>query len=214
MINKRVPIPKLDLNFEPNPFALCSYGCGQQASYRFINSKKLCCSQVHNSCPSNKKKNSEGLKKSGRDYKSDYQNLPQETKNRIAWSRGLTMDTDSRIKEMSERMTGKRRITNEKILEKMIYRDACTFKLDGIIDRIVGFDLLQKYGMYSKKNPNGVVRDHRISINYGFINEIDPKIISHPANCEFLQHKDNARKTFTNSITFEQLLEDIEKWCI
>lgn len=40
---------------------LCSYGCGNIANY--INgSKKLMCCERHNSCPANKKKNSDGLK--------------------------------------------------------------------------------------------------------------------------------------------------------
>jgi hypothetical protein len=213
MINICMPIPTIDPSFIENQ-QLCSYGCNQSAKYKFINSGNFCCSRVHNSCPANKNKNSIGLKNSGRDYKSDYNNLPQSTKNRMAWATGLTKETDIRIEKMSRRMTGKRKITDEVLLEKIIYRDECSFNINGIIEKIRGYNLLKIYGMYSKNNPNGVVRDHRISVNYGFIHKIDSKIISHPANCEFLQHKDNARKTFKNSITIDQLLEDIKKWCV
>ena len=41
---------------------------------------------------------------------------------------------------------------------------------------------------------------------------IDPKIISHPANCEFLLHSHNAAKTHTNSVTIDELLILIRQW--
>lgn len=206
-----MPIPNIDPTFESTTDHLCSYGCNQTAIFKFL-SGKYCCSRAHNSCPSNRKKNSEGLQKSGRDYKADYKSLPDETKNRMAWARGLTQD-DPRVAKFAFNSKGKRRITDETILKRVLYREQCNFSLAGIIHNVRGYGLLEKYGMYSKKNPNGVVRDHRVSVNYGYKNNIDPKIISHPANCEFLQHKDNARKTFTNSISLEELLVDIEKWC-
>jgi hypothetical protein len=212
-INMCMPIPKLDLLFNPDQSVICSYGCGLPANYRFINSGKVCCSRVHNSCPSNKKKNSEGLKKTGRDYKSNYKNLSQDIKDKMAWARGLTQE-DSRVAKFAQNNKGKRRISDKIILEKAIYREQCNFNLAGIIQKIKGFNLLEKHGMYSKSNPDGVVRDHRLSVNYGYLNNIDPKIISHPTNCEFLQHKDNARKTFKNSITLEELIEGIQNWCI
>lgn len=66
---------------------LCSYGCGFMA--RFKNgSGNLMCSERHNSCPVNRKKNSAGLLASGRNYAEHYDNLPQEIKDRMAWSRG------------------------------------------------------------------------------------------------------------------------------
>ncbi len=75
---------------------LCSYGCGNTAI--FINgSKKLMCCKSHNSCPANKKKNSEGLKNCERDYSARYKNLPQETKNRMKWNKGLTKEVDERV---------------------------------------------------------------------------------------------------------------------
>ena len=68
---------------------LCSYGCGNKANY--INgSKKLMCEERSTKCPVVKKKNSEGLKKAHKngsynDFngKFIYQNLPQETKDRM-----------------------------------------------------------------------------------------------------------------------------------
>lgn len=75
---------------------LCSYGCGAVA--KFINgSNRLMCRKSSNSCPENKRKNSEGLKKCGRDYVETYKNLPQESKDRMNWSKGLTKDADPRV---------------------------------------------------------------------------------------------------------------------
>jgi hypothetical protein len=37
------------------------------------------------------------------------------------------------------------------------------------------------------------------------LQDVDTKIISHPANCKFLQYKDIARKTFKNLITLKEL---------
>jgi very-short-patch-repair endonuclease len=75
---------------------LCSYGCGAIAN--FINkSNRLMCCKSSNSCPENKRKNSQGLKNCGRDYVETYKNLPQEIKNKINWSKGLTKEVDARV---------------------------------------------------------------------------------------------------------------------
>ena len=39
---------------------MCDYGCGQEARYK-MSSGKLCCCRHYNSCPENRRKNSEGL---------------------------------------------------------------------------------------------------------------------------------------------------------
>lgn len=100
---------------------LCSYGCGFIAN--FINgSNKLMCCKSSNSCPANKKKNSEGLKKCGRDYIDSYKNLPQESKDRMNWSRGLTKDIDTRVarphsvgKKFGASLTGHTEETKQKL---------------------------------------------------------------------------------------------------
>ena len=75
---------------------LCSYGCGTIAN--FINgSNRLMCCKSSNSCPENKRKNSQGVKNCGRDYAATYENLPQESKDRMKWSKGLTKDNDLRV---------------------------------------------------------------------------------------------------------------------
>lgn len=66
---------------------LCSYGCAEVAN--FINgSNRLMCCKSSNSCPANKRKNSEGLKKCGRNYVETYKTIPQESKDKMVWNKG------------------------------------------------------------------------------------------------------------------------------
>lgn len=101
---------------------------------------------------------------------------------------------------------------------KQQYRCQCSFKfnIEDYKDEF-DFNLVEQYGWYSpsdstKPNLEGVSKDHMISVNYGFEHNIDPKIISHPANCQLLKHTDNIRKNKKCSITLEELLEKIEQW--
>ena len=48
------------------------------------------------------------------------------------------------------------------------------------------------------------------SVREGFELNIDPKIISHPANCQLLIHSQNISKHKKSSITLEELLKRIE----
>lgn len=71
---------------------LCSYGCGNVAKYR-NGSGNLMCDSSSSKCPSNRAKNSRGLLdaySSGKKIpaKNQYENLPQETKDKMAWNRG------------------------------------------------------------------------------------------------------------------------------
>ena len=108
-----------------------------------------------------------------------------------------------------------RRTSNRSKLEQ--YREDCSFKF-ALSDFPEEFDfsLIEEHGWYKAKNHGdnlyGVSRDHMVSVLYGFEHNIDPSIISHPANCQLLVHSDNARKKDGCSITYEELLERIEKW--
>ena len=99
------------------------------------------------------------------------------------------------------------------------YKKLCSFKFY-VFDFIneSDFNLIKRHGWYKStnngNNPNGVSRDHKISIKYGFDNNIDPKIISHPANCQIITQNENSRKNSKNSTSIAQLNEDIIKWNI
>lgn len=98
------------------------------------------------------------------------------------------------------------------------YRPSCkfNFNLSEVFYKIEGHELLAAHGMYKPSNRgdnlNGASRDHMLSVKYGFENNIDPSIISHPANCRIVLHSDNAKKNSKSSITLEELLKRIEEW--
>jgi hypothetical protein len=52
--------------------------------------------------------------------------------------------------------------------------------------------------------------DHKFSVLDGFINKIDPKIISHPCNLQIITRKENRIKSFNSSISLEELNEQIK----
>lgn len=100
-----------------------------------------------------------------------------------------------------------------------MYRHDCafTFALSDFPDEF-DFSLIEKYGWYKAANHgnnlNGVSRDHMYSVKDGFINNVDPKIISHPANCKLVLQRYNSSKYSKSSITLEQLMDRIQKWDI
>ena len=97
------------------------------------------------------------------------------------------------------------------------YKQDClfTFSLNSYPDEFE-FDLIKKYGWYKPvnrgNNLNGVSRDHMFSIMEGFLNNIDSKLISHPANCKLVLQKENSSKHKKSSITLDELIERIENW--
>jgi very-short-patch-repair endonuclease len=102
---------------------LCSYGCGSVAKFINGSNRSMCC-KSSNSCPANREKNSQGLKNCGRDYVETYKNLPQESKDRINWSKGLTKEIDPRVarpqfkgRRFGASLNGHTKETKQKIAE-------------------------------------------------------------------------------------------------
>ena len=97
------------------------------------------------------------------------------------------------------------------------YRMDCKFNFN-LADYKEEFDfsLVEQYGWYSpsnkKNNLGGVSRDHMFSVKDGFEMNIDPKILSHPANCKLLIHSKNISKHRNSSIALEELLKRIEEF--
>lgn len=96
--------------------------------------------------------------------------------------------------------------------DKLLYQKFCQFNFDPYsIPVIPGYHLLLQFGIYHpNNNPNGICRDHIVSIEYGWRNKVDPSIISHPANCQFLTNLDNVKKNSASWLNLDQLLERIE----
>ena len=98
-----------------------------------------------------------------------------------------------------------------------MYRQCCQFKF-GVKSYPDEFDfnLINTYGWYSAKNRGnnlgGVLRDHMVSVRYGFDHKIDPYLLSHPANCILVLQSDNASKGNDCSITIDELKTRIKEW--
>lgn len=116
---------------KPKPIStniLCEFNCGVSATH-ITSSGKFICKESPNSCPINIAKNSFGLKESYRKgvKKAIYQELSQDAKDRMSWSRGkiLTPNEDIFI-ENSSHSTGivKERILKLKLLEYIC--DVCS----------------------------------------------------------------------------------------
>lgn len=98
-----------------------------------------------------------------------------------------------------------------------IYQLDCKFKFNlKEYPEEFDFSLIKKYGWYLPKNRgnnlNGISRDHMYSIKDGFVNNVDPKLISHPANCKLVRQKENSSKWYKSSITLDELKERIKKF--
>lgn len=86
-----------------------------------------------------------------------------------------------------------------------------TFKLSDYPD-LFDFSLLKEHGIRSRKNPNGVTRDHRVSIHESIKNNHDPYYIKHPMNCELMLFKDNAKKGKKSSIGYRDLVKLVDAY--
>jgi hypothetical protein len=96
--------------------------------------------------------------------------------------------------------------------EFKVYGGESKFKFN-FKDYLDKFDFAKVNDMYHPiKNKNGYVRDHMLSRYDGFKLKIDPKIISHPANCQLITALENSKKKEKSCITLEELLSRIMLW--
>lgn len=102
---------------------LCEYGCGKKAYYQLKNGKWCCCKSP-NSCSKNREKNSIATRNSNknRDYKKQYNTLPQETKDRMAWNRGKL------LKPIEEYLKNNSMTSNEKIKKIILENNLLEYK--------------------------------------------------------------------------------------
>lgn len=192
---------------------ICSYGCERLAKVEYANGK-FCCEESCRSCPSMRSKNSAGLKLAFAEGRKHCRQLDGNRQ----WSKGKTKDNHPSLKRISERLkekwASKERLTE--VEQRKYYRGQCGWNssdLNKEIEKIEGYELLKAHGMYNKhSNPSGVVRDHRLSIWDGFRMNVDPTLMRHPANCRFLLHKDNAKKSLKSEITLDELMSKIVEW--
>jgi hypothetical protein len=73
--------------------------------------------------------------------------------------------------------------------------------------------LITTYGVRDNKtNPNGITRDHRVSVNEAIRNNYDPYYIKHPINCELMFFNENNKKKTKSSITYEELIYQVDQY--
>jgi Zn finger protein HypA/HybF involved in hydrogenase expression len=111
--------------------------CGEPAEYKTKGGKPICKPSA-NQCPTVRKKNSVGLKaayESGNrvDGKTAYDSFPENSKSNMAWAKGKTIVTDSRVKGSSVEQvfsenstTSAAQIRNLVIKEKLLDNTKCT----------------------------------------------------------------------------------------
>ena len=86
-----------------------------------------------------------------------------------------------------------------------------------LCEKTVNIDKLKDFKFYAKNNQNkeGLVRDHMFGRKSGFLNNVFPEIIKHPANCQLLSHGENIKKSKKNNdsiIELDELFDRIKNW--
>lgn len=77
---------------------------------------------------------------------------------------------------------------------------------------LFNLDLISKFGWRSQQNPNGVTRDHKISVNEAIKNSYDSFYIKHPLNCELMLFEQNNKKKTKSSISFSDLKKQVDDY--
>lgn len=78
---------------------------------------------------------------------------------------------------------------------------------------LFNLDIVKELGMYnSKTNPNGITRDHRVSVNEAIRNNYDPYYIKHPLNCELMTFVANNKKKAKSSISYSELIQLVDSY--
>lgn len=97
------------------------------------------------------------------------------------------------------------------------YKRECMFRFNlSDYPEEFNFNLIKEFGWYKPTNRgnnlDGVSRDHIYSVRDGFDNDVDPSLISHPANCKLILQRQNSSKYKRSDITIVELKEKIKNW--
>lgn len=128
---------------------------------------------------------------------------------------GTGLDVSNRVKFCSEECRKKHKRVNMDEYKKYKSDAKFNFNLADYPDEF-DFKLIEEYGWYKPTNKGdnlkGVSRDHMLSVREGFDLGVDPKLISHPANCKLMIHTQNISKNKKSTISVEQLIDMITEW--
>jgi len=234
-VNLRLPTPKLTLFLYNNNPKICPY-CNTIMSYK-QRGNKFCsrtCAAKHNNktrrvngfSPSTKTRNKARISQYFKSNKADiltnsvsYQKLLADLKFKHCIVGEYTKVRKNRCIKTGKIFfsSGYKKFHPTIINDRHDYRRMCQFNFSvSEFPKEFDYGLVDEYGWYKAKNrgdnQNGISRDHIVSVEYGWQNNIDPKIISHPANCQLMRHKDNMTKKIGCGMTIEELLVKIEVW--
>jgi hypothetical protein len=107
----------------------------------------------------------------------------------------------------------------EKKDEYIFYRELSNWIYQVLTEKTIGVDKLKNNRLYDKNNrdKDSLVRDHMYGRKNGFLNEVFPEIIRHPANCQLISHSENIKKSKKKNdsiINLDELFVRIKKWNI
>lgn len=71
---------------------------------------------------------------------------------------------------------------------------------------------LRTQGFWNPANPQGLTRDHKVSVNSAIKNGYDAFYIRHPLNCELLPWLENNQKKTKNSISYDELVKLVDAY--
>jgi hypothetical protein len=189
--------------------------CGKQffvkeRTNNFPEKDRYFCSR---SCANSKVKSQESKDKTSKTLKGR-QISKRETRICIGCNQNFVVTEKSNQKFCSN---GCRKSFNKSDDEFLSYRFACSFKFNiWKYPEEFELELIKKHGWYQAANRgnnlDGVSRDHKISVKYGWENDIPSEIIAHPANCQLMQQRKNSSKYKKCSVNLDVLLEDIKTW--
>lgn len=104
-------------------------------------------------------------------------------------------------------------------LHKSLYRKRYYFKFNVFhYPDLFDLDELTRIGFYSaggnrkRVNMTGLSRDHRVSVSEAMLNDYDEYYIRHPVNCELMPQTANSSKHNKSSITYEQLVREVDEY--
>lgn len=251
---------------------LCDYGCGQEASFYFEKVKKYCCSKHYRKCPyqaytigqkrvgkkhSNETKALIGLKskqrieeRGGSYFKGKKhtdetkQKISEKTKGRESWMKGLTAETDERVKKMTDFKRSHPELFSHKGVNNGMYGNTHSEEVKRVLrerniqckkwvgknnywygknrtginsPRYLSDNMRREWKDYKNQarfltekeyqqnkaniNPNNLPRginqyhlDHIVPLWFGFLNNIDPVLLSKIENLRMMWYKDNIKR--------------------
>lgn len=81
----------------------------------------------------------------------------------------------------------------------------------GLYPELFDLEKINQIGLYEGgSGTNKLVRDHRVSAAEAIAKKHDPYYISHSVNCELMEFKENHSKMEKSSITYEELVRQVD----